>query len=42
LRLTPETREQLEDHWRVRMGQDPALLHAFLAALGRFMKGKRA
>ena len=42
LRLTPETREQLEAHWRARMGRDPALQQAFIAALGRLMKGKRA
>lgn len=42
LRLTPETREQLEAHWRGRMSRDPALQQAFIAALGRFMKGKGA
>lgn len=39
LRLTPETREQLEAHWRARMGRDPALQQAFIAALGRFLRG---
>ena len=38
LRLTPETREQLEAHWRSRMGRDPELQQAFIAALGRFLK----
>jgi hypothetical protein len=38
LRLTPETRGQLEAHWRARMGRDPELQQAFIAALGRFMK----
>ncbi len=42
LRLTPETREQLTAHWRARMSRDPALQQAFIAALGRLMKGKRA
>lgn len=40
VRLNPETREQLEAHWRARMGRDPALQQAFITALGRFMKGK--
>jgi hypothetical protein len=39
LRLTPETREQLEAHWRGRMGRDAALQQAFLAALSRYKKG---
>jgi hypothetical protein len=39
LRLTAETREHLEAHWRARMGRDPALQQAFIAALGRFLKG---
>jgi hypothetical protein len=40
VRLNPETREQLEAHWRARMARDPALQQAFITALGRFMKGK--
>jgi hypothetical protein len=42
LRLTPETREHLEAHWRGRMGRDPALQQAFIAALTRFVKAKGA
>ncbi|MEP7123452.1 MAG: hypothetical protein ABJE95_21170 [Byssovorax sp.] len=39
LRLTPETRELLEAHWRARMARDTALQQAFILALGRFLKG---
>lgn len=38
LRLTPETREHLEAHWRARMGRDTALQQAFIVALSRFLK----
>jgi len=37
LRLTTETREQLEAYWRARMAVDPALRQAFIAALGGFL-----
>ncbi|MFO0756958.1 MAG: hypothetical protein U0359_10720 [Byssovorax sp.] len=36
-RLTPEARRWLEERWRARMGADPALQQAFLAALGRHL-----
>ncbi len=38
LRLTTETREQLEAHWRDRMAADPELRQTFIAALGGFLK----
>jgi hypothetical protein len=38
LRLTTETREHLEAHWRARMAADPDLRQAFIAALGGFLK----
>jgi hypothetical protein len=39
VRLTGETRKDLEVLWAGRMAADAALKEAFLAALGRFLRG---
>jgi hypothetical protein len=37
VRLTPESRKELEEQWRKRMAADPAIQAAFVAALSRHL-----
>jgi hypothetical protein len=37
VRLTPETRRDLEQRWKKRMTEEPAVQQAFLSALARHL-----